>query len=80
MTAGEFPAGANHSDERAAASVTCPACDEPIRNAALEKYGKYERFACASCGLEFWEPREMPDARWYEQMYGGRDAEIVNPG
>jgi SAM-dependent methyltransferase len=29
------------------------------------------------CGLEFWEPREMPDARWYEQMYGGRDKKLL---
>src|SRR6266436_4635487 len=77
MSAGVFPAGANDSDKRAAAAALCPACDEPIRNPALEKYGKYERFACAACGLEFWEPREMPDARWYEQIYGGRDEELM---
>jgi SAM-dependent methyltransferase len=27
--------------------------------------------------LHFWEPREMPDARWYEQMYGGRDEKVL---
>ena len=77
MTAGVFPAGANDRDERAAAAALCPACDEPVHNAALEKYGKYERFACAACGLEFWEPREMPDARWYEQIYGARDEDLL---
>src|SRR6266403_1335196 len=77
MGAGAFPARANDSDKRAAAAALCPACDEPVPNAALEKYGKYERFACAACGLEFWEPREMPDARWYEQIYGGRDEELL---
>ena len=77
MTAGVFPAGANDRDERAAAAALCPACDEPVHNAVLEKYGKYERFACAACGLEFWEPREMPDARWYEQIYGSRDKELL---
>ncbi len=77
MGAGAFPARANDSDKRAAAAALCPACDEPVRNAALEMYGKYERFACAACGLEFWEPREMPDARWYEQIYGGRDEELL---
>src|SRR5438132_718109 len=48
MTAGVFPAGANDRDERAAAAALCPACDEPVHNAALEKYGKYERFAFAA--------------------------------
>src|SRR5882672_12045154 len=77
MSARMFPAGANNSDKGAVLAAFCPACDEPARNAALEKYGKYERFACAACGLEFWEPREMPDARWYEQIYGGRDEELM---
>src|SRR6266849_9923357 len=77
MSAGVFPAGANDSAKRSGAAALCPACDEPIRNPALEKYGKYERFACAACGLELWEPREMPDARWYEQIYGGRDEELL---
>jgi len=77
MGAGVFAAGANDSDKRAAAAALCPACDEPVGNPALENYGKYKRFACAACGLEFWEPREMPDARWYEQIYGGRDEELM---
>src|SRR3989442_1390078 len=77
MTAGVFSAGANDSDKRAAASALCPACDGPVHSAALEKYGKYERLTCAACGLEFWEPREMPDARWYEHIYGGRDEELM---
>src|SRR6267378_6315001 len=77
MSAGVFPAAANDSDKRSAAAALCPACDEPIRKLALEKYGKYERFACAACGLQFWEPREMPDARWYEQIYGGRDERLL---
>jgi len=29
------------------------------------------------CGLQYWEPLEMPDARWYEQMYGGRDEKLL---
>src|SRR5882724_11066762 len=77
MGAGVFAAGANDSDKRAAAAALCPACDEPVGNPALENYGKYKRFACAACGLEFWEPREMPDARWYEQIYDGRDEELL---
>jgi SAM-dependent methyltransferase len=27
--------------------------------------------------LQFWAPRVMPDACWYEQMYGGRDAKLL---
>ena len=55
----------------------CPACVAPSREPHLERYGKYERWACATCGLEFWEPRAMPDARWYEQIYGGRDEKVL---
>jgi len=29
------------------------------------------------CGLQFWDPREMPDAQWYGQMYGGRDEKLL---
>jgi 2-polyprenyl-3-methyl-5-hydroxy-6-metoxy-1,4-benzoquinol methylase len=63
--------------EKAAPRCVCPACAEPAQDAAIEKYGRFELFACAACGLQFWEPREMPDARWYERMYGGRDQEIL---
>src|SRR5882724_2497159 len=77
MSPGMAPDGASGREPSAAVAVYCPACDEAARNAALEKYGKYERFGCPACGLEFWEPREMPDAQWYEQMYGGRDAEML---
>ncbi len=58
-------------------TCVCPACGEPGREAAIERYGRYQRFDCAACGLEFWEPREMPDAQWYEQMYGGRDQKLL---
>jgi hypothetical protein len=37
------------------------------RLAAVERFGRYECIACA-CGLHFWSPREMPDARWYERV------------
>src|SRR5260370_18054407 len=61
----------------AATAPVCPACGETSRDAALEQYGKYKLFECGACGLQFWEPREMPDARWYEQMYGGRDERLL---
>jgi 2-polyprenyl-3-methyl-5-hydroxy-6-metoxy-1,4-benzoquinol methylase len=43
----------------------------------MERFGRYECFACGSCELHFWHPREMPDARWYERVYSGRNAKIL---
>ncbi|MBZ5527515.1 MAG: class I SAM-dependent methyltransferase [Acidobacteriia bacterium] len=60
-----------------APSPLCPACNQAAREPAIERYGRYALFACSSCGLHFWDPREMPDARWYEQMYGGRDVTLL---
>src|SRR6267143_3595423 len=62
---------------KTANALVCPACGETSREAAIEKYGRYKLFGCGACGLQFWEPREMPDARWYEQMYGGRDEKLL---
>jgi SAM-dependent methyltransferase len=55
----------------------CPGCAAAVLTAAFESYGKYQLFPCANCGLQFWEPRALPDARWYEQMYGGRDEKLL---
>jgi SAM-dependent methyltransferase len=55
----------------------CPACAKIAQDPAIERYGNYELFRCAACDLQFWEPRVMPDERWYEQMYGGRDKELL---
>src|SRR5437879_13700737 len=60
-----------------AGGAVCPVCGEASRKAAIETYGKYKLSGCDGCGLQFWEPREMPDARWYEQMYGGRDEKLL---
>jgi SAM-dependent methyltransferase len=46
-------------------------------DAAIERHGNFELFGCAACDLNFWEPRVMPDARWYEQIYGGRDEKLL---
>src|SRR6266853_133756 len=62
---------------KAAAAPVCPACKETSREAAIERYGSHELFGCGACGLQFWEPRRMPDACWYEQMYGGRDENLL---
>src|SRR5258708_9008578 len=60
-----------------AAGRVCPACDQASRKATIEKYGRYELSGCDGSGLQFWEPREMPDARCDEQMYGGRDEKLL---
>ena len=69
------PVSITESDklEEPAASCTCPGCGEMSSEASIERCGRYKLFECHACGLQFWEPREMPDAQWYEQMYGGRD-------
>jgi SAM-dependent methyltransferase len=55
----------------------CPACSNTTQASALERYGAYELHHCLACDLQFWEPREMPDARWYERVYGARDATLL---
>src|SRR6267378_3727104 len=77
MGAGTVPEAEHARLSEAAAAPICPACAEASREAAIERYGRYELFGCGACGLQFWEPREMPDARWYEQMYGGRDENLL---
>jgi SAM-dependent methyltransferase len=58
-------------------SPACPACAKSALDTAIERYGNYALFRCTACDLHFWEPRVMPDARWYEQMYGGRDEKLL---
>lgn len=60
-----------------AAIVICPACEQRSSETAIERFGKFELHSCGVCGLQFWEPRDMPDAPWYEQMYGGRDQRLL---
>jgi SAM-dependent methyltransferase len=62
---------------RAPGPAVCPGCAETSRADAIESCGTYKLFGCEACGLQFWEPRVMPDARWYERMYGGRDEELL---
>jgi 2-polyprenyl-3-methyl-5-hydroxy-6-metoxy-1,4-benzoquinol methylase len=54
----------------------CPACGHVASGAVTERFGRYECFAC-DCGLHFWNPREMPNARWYERVYGGRNVKLL---
>src|SRR5260370_29173070 len=76
MGAGTVAASERGGLSEAAAPV-CPACGKTTQDASVEQYGKYKLFGCGACGLQFWEPREMPDAQWYEQMYGGRDEKLL---
>lgn len=66
-----------HDTSVAMSSPECPACAKNALDPAIERYGRYALFRCAACDLHFWEPRVMPDARWYEQMYGGRDEKLL---
>jgi SAM-dependent methyltransferase len=69
--------GLEHATSVALSSPECPACARNALDIAIERYGSYALFRCAACDLHFWEPRVMPDARWYEQMYGGRDEKLL---
>jgi SAM-dependent methyltransferase len=77
MSSGMIPVLERERQEGAAPAASCPACNQTSRESAIEQYGRYELLGCGACGLEFWEPREMPDARWYERMYGGRDEKVL---
>src|SRR2546421_3464656 len=77
MRAGTVAASEQGRLAKTAAAPVCPACGEITREPAVEEFGRYHLFGCVACGLQFWEPREMPDARWYEHMYGGRDDKLL---
>ena len=73
----ELIARGQSGQEAAAAARVCPGCGKTAQNQPLERYGGYELNSCPSCDLQFWHPRAMPDARWYEQIYGGRDEQLL---
>jgi SAM-dependent methyltransferase len=76
----EAPSGASAPVIETPASnpgLACPACGKVSSNASVERYGRYECFACGACDLHFWNPREMPDASWYERVYIGRDHQLM---
>lgn len=77
MSARTVPDGEEGRIPVGATAPLCPACHQVARKSAIEQFGGYKLFACGGCGLHFWEPREMPEARWYEQMYGGRDEKLL---
>jgi SAM-dependent methyltransferase len=53
--------------------LTCPGCQRLGDFVRIEQFGRYGLFHCPVCDLQFWSPREMPDALWYERMYSPRD-------
>jgi 2-polyprenyl-3-methyl-5-hydroxy-6-metoxy-1,4-benzoquinol methylase len=77
MGAGTAAATGREGFSQTAMASVCPGCGEELRASAIEQYGKYRLFGCGACGLQFWDPREMPNASWYEQMYGGRDETLL---
>lgn len=56
---------------------SCPICTLPAHAPPLEKQGAYALFSCPHCDLQFWNPRILPTADWYELMYGGRDTKLL---
>ncbi len=70
-------AQAVRAEATAAAGAACPACGASATGEAVERYSWYALLACGGCGLQFWEPRRMPDGRWYEQVYADRDAAVM---
>lgn len=58
-------------------AAVCPACGAAATGEAVERYSRCALLQCGGCGLQFWEPRRMPDGRWYEQVYADRDAAVM---
>src|SRR5260370_15040539 len=77
MGAGTVAASERGGFSEAGTVPVCPACTETTRDDAVEQNGKYKLFGCGACGLQFWEPREVPDAGWYEKMPSGRDERLL---
>jgi hypothetical protein len=57
--------------------LVCPARGTEAHREPVERNGKFGLFACQACDLYHWYLRMMPDATWYEQMYGGRDTSLL---
>ena len=55
----------------------CPVCMHAASPEIVENFYSYSLRECPDCRLQFWEPRQMPDARWYSAMYGERDSRIL---
>lgn len=58
----------------------CPVCFHLASEKILERFDSYALHECLGCRLQFWEPRRMPDARWYAANYGERDGKLLPLG
>jgi SAM-dependent methyltransferase len=74
---GNLVAGKNELPSAIPEAASCPICNRTAAGSVLEKQGNYSLFSCQQCGLQFWNPRALPSAEWYELMYSGRDAELL---
>lgn len=55
----------------------CPLCFHVALDNILETFHCCTLHQCAGCGLQFWDPRKMPDARWYSAMYPQRNQRLL---
>jgi SAM-dependent methyltransferase len=55
----------------------CPACGLNVVAGCLESFYSYKLFGCSSCGLRFWDPRAMPDAKKTTRMFAARNARLL---
>ena len=55
----------------------CPVCMHAASPEIVESFHSYSLRECEGCRLQFWEPRQMPDARWYSAMYGERNSRLL---
>lgn len=55
----------------------CPVCFHVASEKILERFRSCTLHQCLGCQLQFWEPRQMPDAGWYSAMYRERNARLL---
>jgi SAM-dependent methyltransferase len=75
--AGSLDPGRHEAPSAAQEQGACPICDRAPASPAVEKLANYSLFSCSQCGLQYWSPRVLPTAEWYELMYSGRDAKLL---
>ena len=58
-------------------ALVCPACGEAFSSGCLESFHAYKLYGCSACGLQFWEPRQMPGAWRCARMFADRDVRLL---
>src|SRR5574338_1245580 len=76
------PLYSQHDETAHGLSKLCPACSSWLAPKPVESFYTYRLYACAHCGLQFWQPRLMPDAERTARMFASRDAQLhpLEPG